>query len=218
MAITQKVTLYCDKFTVPPVIHAVQNDTGREVEAKFADFTLTAGMTGELSFVRSDSTHYTVSATLNTGTNTATAELDQTLTQAGTTKCQMKITGSDGLVSDFTFMVNVQPDVNGVSVQQDGWSVDDLVEYLETSYPVSFTVTLPTASWSSKEQTVSNANFIASGYTYFVEASPDDTYDYEDSRVYADDVTTDGAMTFHCDEDPIVDLTVNVVRMKLMPS
>ena len=218
MAITQKVTVYCDNFTVPPMIHAVQNDTGRVVEAKFADFTLTAGMTGKLSFIRSDKTHYEVSATLSTVNNTATAELDQALTQAGVTNCQMKITGTDGVVSDFTFMVKVQPDVAGVSQQQDGWSVDDLVEYLETSYPVSFTVTLPTASWSSKEQTVSNANFIASGYTYFVEASPDDTYDYEDSRVYADDVTTDGAMTFHCDEDPIVDLTVNVVRMKLMPS
>lgn len=217
MAITQKVTLYCDKFTVPPVIHAVQNDTGREVEAKFADFTLTAGMTGELSFVRSDSTHYTVSATLNTGTNTATAELDQALTQAGTTKCQMKITGSDGLVSDFTFMVNVQPDVAGVSEQQDGWSVDDLVDYLATSYPVSFTVTLASASWSAGEQTVQDANFVASGYTYFVNASPDDTYDYQDSRIYADDVETDGEMTFHCDDTPANDLVVNIVRMKLMP-
>lgn len=218
MAIIQEVTLYCSRYTVPPVVNAVQNDTDRQIKVSFGDFTLQAGMTGSLSFVRSDGTHYEASATLDTVTNTAVAELDQALTQAGLTKAQLKVTDSGNVGSTFTFMVKVQPDVAGVSQQQDGWSVDDLVTYLETSYPVSFTVTLPTASWSSKEQTVSNANFIASGYTYFVEASPDDTYDYEDSRVYADDVTTDGAMTFHCDEDPIVDLTVNVVRMKLMPS
>ena len=133
MAITQKVTVYCDNFTVPPMIHAVQNDTGRVVEAKFADFTLTAGMTGKLSFIRSDKTHYEVSATLSTVNNTATAELDQALTQAGVTNCQMKITGTDGVVSDFTFMVKVQPDVAGVSQQQDGYSVEELVADIQAN-------------------------------------------------------------------------------------
>ena len=47
MAVTQKVTLYNNKFTVPPVINAVQNDTDRQVEAYFGDFTLQVGMTGK---------------------------------------------------------------------------------------------------------------------------------------------------------------------------
>ena len=130
MAVTQKVTLYNNKFTVPPVINAVQNDTDRQVEAYFGDFTLQVGMTGVLSFIRSDRTHYEVSATLNTGANTATAELDQALTQAGVTQAQLKITDSGNVGSTFTFMIKVQPDVAGLSQQQDGYSVEEIVQRL----------------------------------------------------------------------------------------
>ena len=128
MAVTQKVTLYNNKFTVPPVINAVQNDTDRLIEAYFGDFTLQVGMTGVLSFIRSDRTHYEVSATLNTATNTATAELDQALTQAGVTQAQLKITDSGNVGSTFTFMIKVQPDVAGISQQQDGCSAEELAQ------------------------------------------------------------------------------------------
>lgn len=130
MAVTQKVALYNNKFTVPPVINAVQNDTDRQVEAYFGDFTLQVGMTGKLSFIRSDCTHYEVSATLNTGANTATAELDQALTQAGVTQAQLKITDSGNVGSTFTFMIKVQPDVAGISVEQDGWSAQEFDQRL----------------------------------------------------------------------------------------
>ena len=128
MAVTQKVTLYNNKFTVPPVINAVQNDTDRQVEAYFGDFTLQVGMTGKLSFIRSDGTHYEVSATLSTANNTATAELDQALTQAGVTQAQLKITDSGNVGSTFTFMIKVQPDVAGISQQQDGYSAEELAQ------------------------------------------------------------------------------------------
>lgn len=128
MAVTQKVTLYNNKFTVPPVINAVQNDTDRQVEAYFGDFTLQVGMTGKLSFIRSDRTHYEVSATLSTANNTATAELDQALTQAGVTQAQLKITDSGNVGSTFTFMIKVQPDVAGISQQQDGYSAEELAQ------------------------------------------------------------------------------------------
>ena len=130
MSVTQKVTLYNNKFTVPPVINAVQNDTDRLIEAYFGDFTLQVGMTGVLSFIRSDRTHYEVSATLDTATNTATAELDQALTQAGVTQAQLKITDSGNVGSTFTFMIKVQPDVAGISQQQDGWSAQEFDQRL----------------------------------------------------------------------------------------
>ena len=130
MSVTQKVTLYNNKFTVPPVINAVQNDTDRLIEAYFGDFTLQVGMTGVLSFIRSDRTHYEVSATLDTATNTATAELDQALTQEGTTHAQLKITDSGNVGSTFTFMIKVQPDVAGISVEQDGWSAQEFDQRL----------------------------------------------------------------------------------------
>ena len=80
--------------------------------------------------------------------------------------------------------------------------------------PFAFTVTLASASWSNGAQTVSNANFLAgSGYCYMVYASPSSTYAWQDSDVYADDVTTAGQMVFHCDVTPSADLVANVIRL-----
>ena len=80
--------------------------------------------------------------------------------------------------------------------------------------PFAFTVTLPSANWSASVQTISNANFLAgNGYCYMVYASPSSTYAWQDSDVYADDVTTAGQMTFHCDVTPSSDLVANVIRL-----
>lgn len=77
----------------------------------------------------------------------------------------------------------------------------------------SFTITLASASWSSDAQTVSNANFIASGYAYIVSPASASFSDYGTAQIYADDVTTDGSMTFHCADEPSSNLTVNIVRV-----
>lgn len=77
----------------------------------------------------------------------------------------------------------------------------------------SFTVTLASASWSSNAQTVSNANFIASGYAYIVSPASASFADYGAAQIYADDVTTDGSMTFHCTSAPSTNLTVNIARV-----
>lgn len=77
----------------------------------------------------------------------------------------------------------------------------------------SFTITLASASWSSNAQTVSNANFIASGYAYIVSPASASFSDYGSSQIYADDVTTDGSMTFHCTSAPSSNLTVNIARV-----
>ena len=79
--------------------------------------------------------------------------------------------------------------------------------------PKAFTVTLSSSSWSSKAQTVSNANFFASGYAYIVSPSSSNFSDYAEAQIYADDVSTDGYMTFHCDDEPSSNLTVNIVRV-----
>lgn len=76
-----------------------------------------------------------------------------------------------------------------------------------------FTVTLASASWSNNAQTVSNANFVASGYSYIVSPASASFADYGAAQIYADDVTTDGQMTFHCTDVPSGNLTVNVVRV-----
>ena len=78
---------------------------------------------------------------------------------------------------------------------------------------VAFTVTLTAAGWSNNAQTVSNTNFLSAGYAYTVAPASGSFADYADAMVYADDVTTNGQMVFHCDSAPTADLTVNIVRM-----
>ena len=78
---------------------------------------------------------------------------------------------------------------------------------------LAFTVTLDDASWSNNAQTVSNASFLASGYGYIVTPASASFADYAAAVIYADNVTTDGSMTFHCSTAPSSDLTVNIIRV-----
>ena len=78
---------------------------------------------------------------------------------------------------------------------------------------VAFTVSLTVAGWSNNAQTVSNANLLSAGYAYTVAPASGSFANYADAMVYADDVTADGQMVFHCDSTPTADLTVNIVRM-----
>lgn len=78
---------------------------------------------------------------------------------------------------------------------------------------LAFTVTLTAAGWSSNAQTVSNANFIANGYGYIVSPASGSFSDYGSAQIYADDVTVDGQMTFHCTDAPSTALTVNIARV-----
>ena len=76
----------------------------------------------------------------------------------------------------------------------------------------SFTITLASASWSNNAQTVGNADFYASGYSYIVSPAGSSFADYAEAVIYADNVTVDGSMTFHCTNVPTNNLTVNVQR------
>ena len=78
---------------------------------------------------------------------------------------------------------------------------------------VAFTVTLTAAGWADNVQTISDARFVSTGYAYTVAPASGSFADYADAMVYADDVTADGQMVFHCDSAPTADLTVNIVRM-----
>ena len=78
---------------------------------------------------------------------------------------------------------------------------------------VAFTVTLTSAGWSDNAQTISDSKFVSSGFAYTVSPASGSFADYADAMVYADDVTTNGRMVFHCDSVPTANLTVNIVRM-----
>lgn len=78
---------------------------------------------------------------------------------------------------------------------------------------LSFTVTLAAANWAGNAQTVSNANFITTGYAFIVSPESSSFANYAAAVIFADDVTTAGSMTFHCSTTPTSDLTVNIVRV-----
>ena len=78
---------------------------------------------------------------------------------------------------------------------------------------VAFTVTLTAAGWADNVQTISDARFVSTGYAYTVAPASVSFADYAEAMIYADDVTADGQMVFHCDSTPTADLTVNIVRM-----
>lgn len=86
---------------------------------------------------------------------------------------------------------------------------------LNNAKALSFTVTLTANGWPNNAQTVSNAYFVASGYAYTVCPSASNYTAYADAQIYADDVTTNGNMTFHCASAPTGNLTVNVLRVEV---
>ena len=78
---------------------------------------------------------------------------------------------------------------------------------------VAFTVSLTAAGWSDNAQTVSNEKFMSAGYAYTVAPASGSFANYAEAMIYADDVTANGQMVFHCDSVPTENLTVNIVRM-----
>ena len=79
---------------------------------------------------------------------------------------------------------------------------------------VVFTVTLTAAGWSSNSQTVSDERFLASGYAYVTNPADDDFTKWGGAIVRGQDVTTNGQMTFTCEETPAENITVKIIRLE----
>ena len=76
-----------------------------------------------------------------------------------------------------------------------------------------FTVTL-TTTWTNGAQDVLDSKFIADGYAYIVSPVGSSLFtDYSPAKIYADNVTVDGKMTFHCNAAPTNPITVNIIRL-----
>lgn len=73
-------------------------------------------------------------------------------------------------------------------------------------------VTLPVAGWSNLSQTIQNDFFIADGYFYLVLG--ENTASQEVPKIYAQDVTVNGSMTFFSSATISSDQTFNIIRLK----
>jgi uncharacterized protein YjdB len=124
----QEIRLSQNTFSLFPSVYAVQNDTGRELKMVLTDQTLLATDMGALAVNRSDGSYYTISGTVDTATNSVTADISQALTQPGRTFCQLKITDTNDLVvSSYTFCIMVQPSTDGVPQEQLGVTAQELM-------------------------------------------------------------------------------------------
>ena len=129
MGLTQTVHLKVADRGITQTIHAVQNDTGRNLKVILDDYTITQYTLPRFSFKRSDGTFYDVAAdVVDSSTNSITVGLDQALTCAGQTLAQFKIMDqSDGnsIVTTFDLVIMVEPDRSGSVTAQEGLSITD---------------------------------------------------------------------------------------------
>lgn len=87
---------------------------------------------------------------------------------------------------------------------------------LEDVEHIGITITLPAASWKDGAQTVIHDFFLAdSNYWYIICGDADCLTEYSKNGVNAANITVGGQMTFHCENTPVNDLTVNVLRLEV---
>lgn len=120
-------------YTVPPVVHAIQGETGRILWMYLQDTQLSdydSPFEAGLYFKRSDGTYYNDVCMTYVSYNRCEAALDQALTQPGITRCQLKITDAAGECSTYDFNIIVHESMNGVSEEQLGYSLEELQEII----------------------------------------------------------------------------------------
>lgn len=132
MGVVKRVHLKTTNFGAPQTIYAVQNDTGRQLILILDDYILANGMTGRLTFERSDGTFYEAAGTLDVVANGFTVDIDQALTQPGRTTAQLKVIDGD-IVSTFSFIIMVQKDTSGTISEQEGISLISAVTRAESA-------------------------------------------------------------------------------------
>ena len=108
--ILQGITLSADRRITPPVLYAVQNDTGREILARFMDYEIPAGATATLHGELPDGSGADSDAEI--AGQTVTADPTDLLTEAGTVKAQIEIDDGE-TVTSFAFLIIVQEDITG---------------------------------------------------------------------------------------------------------
>ena len=125
--LNQTIDLHLNRFGVPPVIHMVQNDTGRVLRMYTLDMPIEGGETAELAIHRPDDSYYTMSCYVS-GYDYYQADATQALTRPGRVECQLRVLAGGKVMSTFTFYIMVQEAVDGLPVEQLGPNVYDLLE------------------------------------------------------------------------------------------
>lgn len=106
------INLSVNHYGVPPVVHAVQGDTGRTLVCNITDMEIPAGATAKFFAEKPSGAGIYNNATISG--NTVTVELtNQTLAEVGTTKAQIQVANGDDTVSTFRFDICVEKTYSG---------------------------------------------------------------------------------------------------------
>lgn len=78
----------------------------------------------------------------------------------------------------------------------------------------TFNFTLLATDWNEKALTITDSYLsTTSAYSYIISPKSSSFQEYVDCGIYADDISTNGELVFHCEEVPAHDLNVQVLRM-----
>ena len=106
------INLSINNYGVPPVVHAVQGDTGRTLICNITDMEIPAGATAKFFAEKPSGAGIYNNATISG--NTVTVELtNQTLAEVGATKAQIQVANGDDRVSTFRFDICVEKTYSG---------------------------------------------------------------------------------------------------------
>jgi hypothetical protein len=76
-------------------------------------------------------------------------------------------------------------------------------------------ITLKSSGWKDQLQTVTEPNLKKTGYSYIVAPTGNSYIAYTEAFVMAEDVETDGSITFLCGNKPTVDLNVQILKTEV---
>ena len=119
------------------------------------------------------------------------------------------------------------PDDELYNSRHTGEQIDDAVTSVrnnETAWsnkagkgaPVALVLSKDAWDETQKTQTLNSPLLVASSaYRYLVGCATSDSTAYGNAGIKADDITTTGQITFHCEMPPEVDLTVEIVRLEV---
>ena len=94
--------------------------------------------------------------------------------------------------------------------------LEQIVPLLESAQHAGITLTLPTSAWHERTQVAEDEGLLADGkYRYLVCGDASCFMACSETGIKADDITTNGQITFHCEITPEEDLTVNIIRLEV---
>lgn len=103
-----------------PIVHLVQNDTGREIEYNILDFDIPVGATSKLWLIKPSEKVASCNGTIS-GNVVTVALTDQVVAEKGMCVSQLKITKDGKTLSSFTMYFNFEEDAstNGIISQEE---------------------------------------------------------------------------------------------------